>query len=72
MLNAGDHAAVYRELVKEIFTVLGVEQVHVGRPSQDYVVGQGNCYRPGADGVPEIGPEYEQTSTRHLPCVVWR
>ena len=60
VLDAGDHAAVYRELVNAIFAVLGVDQVHIGRLSQDYVIGRGNCYRPGADGIPEIGPEYEQ------------
>ena len=60
VLNAGDHAAVYRALVNEVFTVLGVEQVHISRLSQDYVIGRGNCYRPGPGDVPEIGPEYEQ------------
>ena len=60
VLNAGDHGAVYRALVSEIFTVLGVDQVHVSRLSQDYVIGRGNCYRPNPDGAPEIGPEYEQ------------
>ena len=60
VLSAGDHSAVYRALVTEIFAVLGVDQVHVSRLSQDYVIGRGNCYRPGAGGVPEVGPEYEQ------------
>ena len=60
VLNAGDHGAVYRTLVNEIFAVLGVEQVHISRLSQDYVIGRGNCFRPGADGVLEIGPEYVQ------------
>jgi len=60
VLNAGDHAAVYSALAHEIFTVLGVDQVHISRLSQDYVIGRANCYRPGADGVPEVGPEYEQ------------
>jgi len=60
MLNAGDHGTVYRELSNELFAVLGVEQVHIARLSQDYVIGRGNCYRPGPDGVPEIGPEYQQ------------
>jgi diguanylate cyclase (GGDEF)-like protein len=63
VLNASDRGSVYRELANEICAVLGVGQVHIARLSQDYVLARGNCYRPGPDGVPDIGPEYEQQLT---------
>ena len=59
VLNAGDHAAVYREVAQEIFTVLGIDQVHVARLSQDHVVGRGNGYRQGPDGEMVVGADYE-------------
>ncbi len=59
VLDAGDHAAVYRALAEAFFSVLGVEQVHISRLSQDHVVGRGNGYTHGADGELVVGPDYE-------------
>ncbi|MDQ3645122.1 MAG: GAF domain-containing protein, partial [Actinomycetota bacterium] len=58
MLEAAESPVIYRALASELFTVFGVDQVHVTRVSQDHSVGRGNGYRMGESGVPEPGPEY--------------
>nr|MBA3852553.1 diguanylate cyclase [Chloroflexota bacterium] len=58
MLEAAESPVIYCALASELFTVFGVDQVHVTRVSQDHSVGRGNGYRMGEGGVPEPGPEY--------------
>jgi hypothetical protein len=58
VLEAAESPVIYCALASELFTVFGVDQVHVTRVSQDHSVGRGNGYRMGEGGVPEPGPEY--------------
>jgi len=60
VLEASEAPIIYRALVAELFTVFGVDQVHVARVSQDHSVGRGNGYAMGEHGTPEPGPEYVQ------------
>jgi diguanylate cyclase (GGDEF)-like protein len=70
VLEAAESPVIYCALASELFTVFGVDQVHVTRVSQDHSVGRGNGYRMGEGGVPEPGPEYmhhfEEMSTVRL------
>jgi diguanylate cyclase (GGDEF)-like protein len=45
-------------MLKELFGVFGVEQIHLNKLSPDRTVGRGTQYRPGLEGEPIAGAEY--------------
>jgi diguanylate cyclase (GGDEF)-like protein len=57
-LDATAPDAVYNEMVKELFGVFGVEQIHLNKLSHDRTLGRATEYRLGPKGEPKAGAEY--------------
>jgi diguanylate cyclase (GGDEF)-like protein len=57
-LDATAPDAVYAEMVRELFGVFGVEQIHLNKLSQDRATGHATEFRPGPGGQISTGAEY--------------